>query len=159
MAMSSSEKRLVELRAYYSELSDDALLEAIQQGQNQYESDAWTVMCDVACARGIPEASLVEQTSTEAHLDQAGTPESSRPPFDTAEELNETIRQVKQRQSSGYIVLMLGILVSVGSIVLAGPGGTYVVAFGAIFVGVRRLLDANASLERLERMRSEREAA
>ena len=158
----NAQKRIAEFRSYYSELSDEALLEAIQAGKAQYESDAWTVICDVARSRGIPETSFAER----APASDGPRPENAEIPGSAAqwdsfagEELDEAVRQAKKRQSSGGITLLIGILVTVGSYSVAGPGQTYVIAFGAIIFGFARFVTANASLERLERMRNESKSA
>ncbi|HEX7942979.1 MAG TPA: hypothetical protein VF488_14295, partial [Gemmatimonadaceae bacterium] len=113
----SAQKRMAEIRSYYSELSDDALAEAIQAGEGQYERDAWTVMCDLARSRGIPETAFAERPATESG--DAGS--AAQLEDSTGVELDEAVRQAKQQQALGAIILFVGILMTVASYSLAGP--------------------------------------
>ena len=77
----------------------------------------------------------------------------------TGEELDEAVRQAKQLQSLGAIILLVGVLVTVASYSVAGPGQKYIIAVGALIIGFRRFVAGNVALERLARMRSESESA
>jgi hypothetical protein len=156
---------LQDLRAHYSRFSDDALIEAYEQGREAYVPQAWEVITREIESRGIAvqdaksEATEEEPLQIAVALLRAG----STPPAVRASLLKKGMNSadvdtllaplfaewraaMEQRASkqmkTGAIWAVGGLVVTIaGYAAVAQSGGWYLVAWGAILFGSIRFFE------------------
>ncbi len=128
--------------AYYRELGDDALAEAMAAGPHAYNPRAWAVIVAEAVARGFPlfVPPMLDESSLFTQDDRAAVRLLSR------EELRAHLASANQQYRRGARYAVLGLAVAIGAYVTASPGRIYALALGPLVYGLLQIRQA-AKLE------------
>jgi len=140
------------LRRMYAEASDLEIRAALGKGSQSYSREAWEVLVEEGRRRQlIVESPATGEVSLKPHAlelkafePEAGVVTTGQ---SAATKISDATQTARRSLRDAWITTGVGVVFTLGSFVMAPPGGVYMIFFGAIGVGLYRVFVSTKALE------------